>query len=214
MKISHKITLILLIVFSSCSQIRTIRNNKINTTELDEGKLFYSYKKKPMNGIFKIRYGQGEYSLVNLHNGFLHGKKLLYRNRDIYKEANYKNGLLTGDLIWFSGGVKKTQYTLEDGLPNGIKLVFAENGQDTIRSLIYVTTPFKMDIYVDNLHDAVVDAMGHIILSTELCALKAEEFVQSYYLKKDSTLLKTKVWIKTGDCLYIREEERDLYYSY
>lgn len=57
---------------------------------------------------------------------------------DLYLEANYQNGLLTGDSIDYSDGVKETQYTFEDGLPNGIKLVFGENRKDTIQSLVCV----------------------------------------------------------------------------
>ncbi len=178
-----------------------------DVTEFDEIKLLYLYKKKPLKGVFKVRYKHGDgYAIETYKNGFLHGKKLLYENQELCREENYQNGLLTGDLIWFSKGVKETQYTYEDGLPNGRKLVFAENGQDTIRSLIYVTTPFKMDIYVDNPRDAVVDGWEHIMLEIQPCTLKAEEFVQSYYLKKDSTLLKTIVWIKKGYCYYERKE--------
>ncbi len=210
---SHNIILILLIVFSSCSQIKTIRHNKINIKDAGEAKLLHCYKNKPMNGVFKIRYGFGHgYSIETFQNGLLHGKSLsynfryLYLCRNLYLEENYQNGLLTGDCIDYSDGVKKTQCTYKDGLPNGMKLVFGENGKDTIRSLLCATTPFKMDIYVDNPRDTEVDGWEHILFAVQLCTLKAEEFVQSYYLKKDSTLLERIVWMKKGTCAYIRKE--------
>lgn len=207
MTIFDKIIPFILILISSCSSINTINYKRINTVELDEIKTLHIYQNKPLNGVFKVKFSHdNEYIIENYKDGLLHGKRQIFRNRKLYQEENYQNGVLTGSFVMYYNHIKQTQYNCENGLPNGEKLIFGENGRDTLCSLIYVTTPLKMDIYVDKSSDITIDKSDHILFATQPCMLKADKFVQSYYSKKDSTLLETIVWNKDGYCYYKREE--------
>jgi antitoxin component YwqK of YwqJK toxin-antitoxin module len=136
MTICNKTIPFILIVISGCSSINTINYNKIKAEPIDNIISRYIYKKEPMNGIYKIKYpDSNNFVIENYSDGYNNGKGQLFEDCELTKEENYLNGLLDGYFILYANGIKKTQYDCKNGLPNGEKIIFKNNGQDTLCSL-------------------------------------------------------------------------------
>jgi hypothetical protein len=193
---------IIVLQFTACHTYKTVSSKRI---DCDDFRTFY-IKDKPMQGAYKVRYGNRIYGFKNFENGLIEGKFLEYTKHVISTETNYKNGYKDSIEIWYKKGIKTISFSYKNGFLWGEKVYYEDNGIDTCFTIGYYADPYKMDIYVDDYYTMESDRNNHLNLIMQPCIIKADVYPQRYYLKSDSTLIYESIWHRIDSCSHINKQ--------
>jgi hypothetical protein len=192
-------------------------NKKIEVTADSLCGEYANRKSKLMDGTYKIlskpvffyeglhfRWPYGNYTIKSYKNGKLEGESQTYKKHKIQSIEHYHKGLLNGEYISCSNGIKDFQLTYQNGLPNGKEIFFEENGVDTSYFNTYRTTPDSMIVYLDHKYSfdvQYIDDMNYK-LQFKCCLLKADKYPVRYYMFNDSSFIVEKIWLRADPYCY------------
>ncbi len=176
--------------------IKTIQRRNVDVRlNFENGIDTFYYRNKLMDGTYKFKHGLSRnYVIENFKAGLRHGSRKQYKKGQLYIYEESLNGLQNGKTIWYKNKRKELSFSYKNGFPVGEHIVFAENGKDTLRNIIYEGTPYKMDVYVDNYSDVIGNSAFDLMMIIGPYLIKADEYPQRYYLKCDSTLVYESIW--------------------
>lgn len=105
-----------------------------NNTNVVDG-VVYDINEKPINGIYKIYYPNGNVKMeVRSKNGKPEGKGNFYdEDGNIIFTGNFKNGLMDGKILNFypNGSIREENYYV-DGVKDGIYKTYDEDGEVSV----------------------------------------------------------------------------------
>ncbi len=199
------ISIALVSCMSNKDAIKTIHKNRLEITTDSLCLNRYYFKNEPLNGTYKIKQKHlfsKNYSIWNIKNGYFNGENSYYNKGYISNLINYKNGLMDGYYISYVNGVKSVSQTYKEGLLWGQDIYYTNQGNDTISIAEIFADKNKMNLYATDIHTLKYYSSISLNLLLNTCILEASVYYQNFYLKKDSTLVYEKVWLRADDGTY------------